>query len=120
MLNGTGVAVAQVATDINNTGRSTPPDMGAREFSICANDAGVHEFWGLANPLPVGVNPIRVVLQNHGSNNLTSTTIFWEVNGVAQTPYSWTGNLAPAQNTVVNIGTFPFASGSTFKLKGWT
>ncbi|MFM9027646.1 MAG: right-handed parallel beta-helix repeat-containing protein, partial [Bacteroidota bacterium] len=109
-----------VSIDIDKTIRSNPPDLGAKEFSICSNDAGVHEFWGLANPLPVGVNPIRVVLQNHGSNNLTSTTIFWSVNGVAQTPYSWTGNLSPAQNTVVNIGTFPFASGSTFKLKGWT
>ncbi|MFM7079387.1 MAG: right-handed parallel beta-helix repeat-containing protein, partial [Bacteroidota bacterium] len=120
LLNETGTAVATVGVDIDSTLRSANPDMGAKEFTPCANDAGVNEFWGLSNPLPVGNNTVRVVLQNQGSNALTSTTIQWQVNGVTQTPFVWTGSLGVQQNTVVTIGSYSFPAGSTFQLKAWT
>jgi hypothetical protein len=120
LLNGTGTAIAGTTTDIDGTTRAINPDMGAKEFSPCANDAGVNEFWGLSNPLPVGNQPVKVILQNQGTNTLTSATIQWEVNGVAQTPFSWSGSLAEKQNAIVTIGTYSFGAGSVFKLKAWT
>jgi PKD repeat protein len=120
LLNGTGTAVATVTTDIDNALRAAAPDMGAKEFSPCGNDAGLNEFWALSNPLPVGNSTIKAVLQNQGTNTLTSATIQWQVNGVAQPEYNWTGSLAAQQNTIVNIGSYNFPAGSTFQLKAWT
>ena len=119
LLNGTGTAIAGTTMDIEGTLRAANPDMGAKEFAPCINDAGVNEFWGLSNPLPVGSQSIKVILQNQGTNTLTSATIQWEVNGVAQTPYSWTGSLTEKQNAIITIGNYSFGAGSVFKLKAW-
>ncbi|MFM7822935.1 MAG: right-handed parallel beta-helix repeat-containing protein, partial [Bacteroidota bacterium] len=120
LLNETGTAIASVANDIDSTLRSATPDIGAKEFSPCANDAGVNEFWGFANPLPIGSNNVQVVLQNQGTNTLSTTTIHWQVNGVAQAPFVWTGSLSEKQNAIVNIGSYNFPAGKSFKLKAWT
>ena len=119
LLNSAGVAIPGITTDIDRVTRGATPDIGAKEFNLCANDAGVNEFWGLSNPLSVGSQPVKVVLQNQGTNTLSSATIQWEVNGVAQAPFSWTGSLGLQQNTVITIGNYNFISGSTFKLKAW-
>ncbi|MFN9595705.1 MAG: right-handed parallel beta-helix repeat-containing protein, partial [Bacteroidota bacterium] len=120
LLNETGTVVASVDTDIDNTLRSATPDIGAKEFSLCADDAGVNEFWGLSNPLPVGNNDIQVVLQNQGTNMITSATIYWQVNGVSQTPIVWNGYLPYKEDTIITIGTYNFPAGKSFQLKAWT
>ncbi|MFM7768195.1 MAG: right-handed parallel beta-helix repeat-containing protein, partial [Bacteroidota bacterium] len=120
LLNETGAAIASVANDIDSTLRSATPDIGAKEFSPCPNDAGVNEFWGLSNPLPVGNNDIQVVLQNQGTNLLTSATIYWQVNGIAQTPIVWNGYLPEKEDTIITIGSYNFPAGKSFQLKAWT
>jgi hypothetical protein len=40
-------------------------------------------------------------LKNYGSTNLTSVTIFTQVDGAAPVAYSWTGNVAP--NATINV-----------------
>ncbi|MFM8950078.1 MAG: right-handed parallel beta-helix repeat-containing protein, partial [Bacteroidota bacterium] len=116
LLNETGTAIASVANDIDSTLRSATPDMGAKEFTPCANDAGVNEFWGLSNPLPVGNNDIQIVLQNQGTNMLTSATIYWQVNGIAQTPIVWNGYLPEKEDTIITIGSYNFPAGKSFQL----
>lgn len=63
--------------------------------------------------------PIQVELKNYGSQALTSTDIAWVVNGVAQTTYNWTGNLAPGATTNVLIGNKIFVSGNN-NITAWT
>ena len=80
----------------------------------------MNEFWGLSNPLPVGNNDIQVVLQNQGTNLLTSATIYWQVNGIAQTPIVWNGYLAEKEDTIITIGSYNFPAGKSYQLKAWT
>jgi hypothetical protein len=71
-------------------------------------DAGIV---GLANPQPPfasGNQGITVRLQNFGRQALTSVTINWSLNGVPQTPYSWSGTLNPQAVTTVTLGTVNF------------
>ena len=85
-----------------------------------ANDAGVV---GLAKPISpaiTGTLPVKVAVRNFGSANLTSVSVNWQVNGVTQTPFSWTGTLAPmTQMDSLQIGTYAFTAGAP-ALKFWT
>jgi hypothetical protein len=36
---------------------------------------------------------VKVKVKNYGTDTLTSATVNWRLNGVLQTPYSWTGSL---------------------------
>ncbi|MBP1645308.1 MAG: hypothetical protein H6Q16_883 [Bacteroidetes bacterium] len=63
--------------------------------------------------------PIDVKLKNYGSAALTSTPIHWKINDVEQTPYTWTGNLAPRDTQTVNIGNHTFISGIN-TIQAWT
>lgn len=70
---------------------------------VVPNDAGIT---AIVSPAAGGQNCTAIVtpvvtLYNFGNNNLTSVNITVTVNGVAGSPYAWTGNLAP--NTSVNV-----------------
>ncbi len=120
LLNDAAETGAGITTDIDATVRGASPDFGAIEYTPCSQDAGINEFVGLVNPLSVGSQNVNVELQNQGTGLLTSAVIHWEVNGVAQTPFNWTGSLAYKVNTEVTIGSYSFAGGESYKLKAWT
>ena len=120
LLNGMALPNPQISVDIDSTLRATPPDIGAQEFTICAVDAGINDLPGLTNPMSAGNQNISVVLQNHGTSTLTSCTIEWTMNGLAQPSFAWTGNLASSQNTQVIIGSFNFLSGINHNIRAWT
>ena len=46
----------------------------------------------------------EVILRNYGTNNLTSVTINYDIDGGANTPIAWTGNLAPGATENVILG----------------
>ena len=48
--------------------------------------------------------PVAVTIENRGLANLTSAKIAWSINGVAQTPVNWTGNLNEGFKTRVLLG----------------
>ncbi|MBP5614372.1 MAG: right-handed parallel beta-helix repeat-containing protein, partial [Bacteroidales bacterium] len=50
--------------------------------------------------------PVEVTIQNRGLSNLTSAIINWSVNGVAQNPVKWTGNLNEGFRTRVPLGSY--------------
>ncbi|MBI5647104.1 MAG: T9SS type A sorting domain-containing protein [Ignavibacteriae bacterium] len=83
------------------------------------NDAGI---FGLVSPVNfcAGSYDIQVKLMNFGKQNLTSTTIKWTYDGVPESDYSWSGNLAPLSETTVTLGTKNFAAGVNHPLKVWT
>jgi hypothetical protein len=85
-----------------------------------ADDAGITAVNTPVNASNAGVLPVRVSLKNYGSANLTSATINWSVNGVVQTPYSWSGMLLPTYSAdSILIGNYTFSQG-TAEIKAWT
>ncbi|MFC5271455.1 T9SS type A sorting domain-containing protein [Adhaeribacter terreus] len=112
-INNTGQPVAAVTDDITGATRSTTtPDAGAYEFiSPTTNDAGVVAVITPAAAVAPGASAVEVVIKNYGTAALTNASINWTVNSVAQTPYNWTGNLAPGASAAVTIGNYTFVTG---------
>jgi len=81
------------------------------------DDGGIFAVTAPVSPFMTGSNAIWVTLKNYGLNTLTKDTIKWKVNGVAQTPYYWTGSLAPLATTSVNIGSYNFTSSTNYTFK---
>ena len=51
--------------------------------------------------------PVKVSIRNEGLKNLTSCKINWSINGTAQTPYQWKGNLPDNFiDTGITIGSY--------------
>lgn len=115
-----------VSTDINGVTRSATPSMGAFEESNVANDnAGVDLVFAPDRNFCAGTQAVSAIVSNNGGNDITSVTVNWEVNGVAQTPLNYT-NTIPSSVTstqfkdTVTVGTFPFVAGNTYFIKVWT
>lgn len=119
-LNASGKALGYITTDIDGDVRNiTTPDIGADEFNPPLNDAWVLALSSPATPVNPGISPVQVTLKNGGSNPLTAVTLHWEVNGVAQQPVNWSGNLASsAIQSNILLGNLNFVSG-IYSLKIW-
>ncbi len=81
--------------------------------SPLADDAGIASFVTPSLPTCNFADSVRVQLYNYGTAPLTSATINWLVNVTPQTPFNWTGNLAPFTSVTVNLGLTPLASGNS-------
>ena len=118
-LNGAGLAMANVTTDIDGQPRNaTTPDIGADEFTPANNDAGITAMPGITTSCP-GQQDVYATITNFGMLNLTSATINWKVNGVSQTPVTYSGSLASYGNANVLLGSFNFAAGMVYNFKVW-
>lgn len=86
-------------------------------LSPYANDAGVASIDTPYVPsCTVGQSNVVITLQNMGTDTLFNCTVNWMVNGVAQTPYSWTGVIPPYQTlSNVLIGNYNFFGRRYFK-----
>jgi hypothetical protein len=121
-LESTGVDIPAIADDFDNNGRPDPPTIGAHELGTgAANDAGATSVDQPTIPFCNGNNDVYVTIRNYGTATLVSATINWEVNGVGQTPFAWTGSVASlAYSTSTNIGSFNFAGQTKHDIKVWT
>lgn len=54
----------------------------------------------------------EVTLKNEGTNNLTSATINYDVDGGTNQVYNWTGNLVPGASVNITLSAMAVASGS--------
>ncbi|NDA63466.1 MAG: hypothetical protein EBX50_15710, partial [Chitinophagia bacterium] len=107
--------ISQVGTDIDGATRTSPVTIGAAEYKPVVNDASVSAI--VNNPPCIGVSNVQISLSNFGTAALTSANINWSINGVSQTPFSWTGSLNQfAVATPVTIGTFNFVQGSNYTI----
>jgi hypothetical protein len=121
LLNNAGNPVTDIITDIDGVTRDLlQPDIGAKEYNLCGIDAGINDVVSPENPLFGGLATVRVILQNQGTTELTSTKINWSVNSTLQIAFSWSGNLAAGANTEVSVGDYNFQNGSSFLIKVWT
>ncbi len=102
---------------------STYGDMAIDDVMVYdppADDAGIASIDNPVSPGMTGIQNIEVSLENGGSQTLSSADIYWEINGVPQTTFNWSGTL-PAGDTIHNliIGTYNFAVGPT-NIKAWS
>ncbi len=121
-LNAAGANVlTYVATDFAGNARSVTPDIGAYEFTPSALDAGIDAIVPPVSPFAAGSLPVNVRIRNGGTTTLTSATVNWSLNGITQTPYSWTGSIASgAVSANVNIGNGAFAGSINNTIIAWT
>jgi len=88
---GTGSNVlTDVPTDILGLPRSTAPTIGAFEIAPVGNNNA--RMFAILNPtgnVCTGPQPLSVIVGNAGVNNITSMQVNWSLNGVTQTPLSY-------------------------------
>lgn len=107
--------------DLDGETRDIPPDIGADEFFVdpnLVNDAELRLGDTIINGCDNAPKPVLFKLYNKGTAPLTAALIKWTLNSVEQTPYTWTGNIAPGAVSYITIGTVSISSGSPnpFKL----
>lgn len=114
-LKGKATVLNAVTTDIDKQQRhSTTPDIGADEFDLLPNDAGIIDIVSPAVGACSGSHPVKTVLKNFGKDTLKNVNIVWSVGGVSQTSYNWTGNLITnAVDTLTLSAAFNFVGGNT-------
>ena len=97
------------------------PCIGAVEFTLPANDAGVSSIDSpSSNFCKTGAANVYASITNFGIAALTTASVGWSVNGVAQKAYNWTGSILTGKSDSVIIGSYSFASGTSYSIKAWT
>ncbi|MFC2096296.1 right-handed parallel beta-helix repeat-containing protein [Bacteroidota bacterium] len=124
-LNNAGTALTFVENDIFGTARdASTPDIGAFEFDIVNNDAALIAFNSYEEFLCDGNYEMYAVVKNVGENAITSLTINWAVNGIAQTAYNYSGSLAIGEIDTLAIGAYAMANTeddfTTFNIEAWS
>ncbi len=121
LLSNSGIPVTGITDDIDGTLRDpVHPDIGAKEYSPCPIDAGINAIVSPESPLSGGTEDVRVILQNQGTEVLSSVKINWSVNDVLQPQFAWSGSLPATANAEVLTGTYDFQAGDSYSLKVWT
>jgi parallel beta-helix repeat protein len=82
-------------------------------FAGQPNDASLIAISNPYNGFCNGTFPVNVSVTNLGTSTLTSLQINWKINGIAQTPYTWTGSLAHHDTlNNITIGSYAFIAGA--------
>lgn len=80
-----------------------------RIYASLPLDCGVVSLDSPVSPVVPGIQNVEITLGNFGYNTITTTTIDWTANGVAQPQYLWNGSIGFGQEkTGVIIGTYNF------------
>ncbi|TGE20403.1 hypothetical protein E5K00_20620 [Hymenobacter aquaticus] len=139
-LNGAGVAIAGITTDYLGTTRTSPPDLGAYEFTPVATDlapvalltpAATTACYGPAETVSVSIRSVGAEVLNFGQNPATVTVVVTPPTGAAQTLTGiiTSGTLAVGATQVVTLpgtvdmttlGTYSFAITATVQGDGNT
>ena len=84
-------------------------------------DAGISAIDNPVMPFSAGIQDVKVTLKNFGYQTITTATIRWSVNGVLQTPFSWSGSIPFGSAEMdVNIGSYAFQPGAVNQMKIWS
>jgi len=94
-------------------------DIGADEFLLPNDDAGVSALVNPTSPTTVGVKNMEFTIQNFGGNTINNVDLEWEVNGTPQTPYSHSTPINVGGGANVVAGTYNFTGGLA-TVKAWT
>ncbi|MBL7707412.1 MAG: right-handed parallel beta-helix repeat-containing protein [Taibaiella sp.] len=123
---GTGINVlTDVPTDILGTPRTIAPTPGAFEMPVVSGaNGGVVSLISPTGLFCSGNQNIRVSIGNFGSTPLTGFQVHWQVNGINQTPFSYTGTLDVLGGTgqfidTISLGNISITAANT-TIKAWT
>ncbi len=88
---------------------------------ILTEDAGVSNFLSPSGIILSGVShPVEIQIKNYAQDTLKKATVAWELNGVPQPSFIWTGLLAEqVTSAAFTIGNISTGNGSQ-TIKAWT
>ncbi len=118
-LNGAGISLPSVVDDITGAPRSGSPDIGAYEFTPANDDAGVSAIVSPTSVCP-GIANVTARIKNYGVSTLSTVTVNWSINNVAQTPINFIGSVGSATDTLLTIGSFTVVANNNYNIKVWT
>ena len=99
-------SLSELTTDKIGINRGTLTSMGAYHFEPSSIDASIASITA-SNVVEGTPTDVKIQLYNAGLTSLSNVIIDWTVNGVLQTPYTWTGNLtSKALSSEFTIGNF--------------
>lgn len=107
---------AIVAADINDSLRSSTPNMGCYEYTAYSNDLALDAITAPSFPVVAGLQELKVRLINNGSGIVTSATVSYELNGAASITQIWTGSLAQCDTDIVSFGSLMLGTVNTVKM----
>ncbi len=95
-------------------------DAVVKSIPCILNDAGFLNADGML-PLMPGLNTVKLRIKNYAPKPLSSVYVNYEINGIAQTPYLWTGYL-PSQDSIdVVVGEYDFGTANLpVTIRAWT
>ena len=115
-----GTPLAAVKFDIDGQKRSAAPNIGADETRIFQFDAASTAIDSPSAGFCASTKNVYVKIMNAGAQTLTKVNIDWTVNGSSMTGTSWTGTLASGASAIVKLGSYTFASGTSYNVTAWT
>ncbi|MAT39302.1 MAG: hypothetical protein CL946_06835 [Ectothiorhodospiraceae bacterium] len=87
------------------------------------NDVGIASIDEPMN-FCAGTKDVKVTLRNYGTNQVSSATVNWSINGSPQTAYSWSGLLdtltAATRTTQLTLGSYTFQNGTPYTIRAWS
>lgn len=120
-INAAGSPDSLVSIDYDGFPRDvTTPDIGADEFIMWNDDAGVLALVSPVIACPASSSSIEVKVRNFGIDTLFTATVNWKVNGIAQTSYILSDTLLPGQTANVVLGNYVFQDSINYVLNFWT
>jgi hypothetical protein len=72
-----------------------------------------------SGPCAGSSDSIRVQVKNAGYDTITSATIGWTFNGIAQTPFNYTGSILKDATVTMAIGNQTYPAGQPINIKAW-
>ncbi|MEX0966024.1 MAG: CARDB domain-containing protein [Bacteroidia bacterium] len=121
LLRDVALPISRITTDIDGELRdSLAPDIGADEFPLPALDCALAGFNSPDIPFSPGNQPVKAIVLNAGLDTLDSVSVGWTMNGVAQSPVTWQGQLATGDTVHVLLGNRSFTLGSGVDIIAWT
>jgi trimeric autotransporter adhesin len=112
--------ITVVPRDITGASRSLPMDIGAFEASPIGLDAAMSEVTMPVAPYTAGSKSFSAKIRNAGTTTITSATVNWSVNGVTQTPVSYTGTLTGGSvSSSISLGTYTIAGNTLYDIQVW-
>jgi len=119
-LHGAAVPQAGITTDIDNQLRdAVAPDIGADEIGTEPFDAGILNVLP-EMPFARGLQDVKAIVRNHGSDTLYTAVISWELNGDPQPDYYYSGELPSLGEDTIILGELDFELSTAYQFTIWT
>ncbi len=119
-LSGAAVPQAAIPSDIDNQLRdATAPDIGADEIGTEPFDIGILNVLP-EMPFARGLQDVKAIVRNYGSDTLHTAVISWELNGNPQPDYFYNGELPSLGEDTIILGELDFELSTAYQFTIWT